>query len=178
MRISVNARSLGARTWRVIENQLVHRSSTRMSISGCGSARGQSVPFRADRIPLTPHTNTLGPYGPPRLPGRGSLQSGSSRRGSLNRPGSVTERPVVTAAQQASNNGAGTSGSPTCLQQILDELRQGREEQRKFRDDIKKMGHLITRLEEEYRKLNDQLKQQTDAAFSVETSGLKVNVIP
>ena len=63
----------------------------------------------------------------------------------------------MTAAQQASNNGAGTSGSSTCLQQILDELRQGREEQRKFQDDMKKMGHLITRLEEEYGKLNDQL---------------------
>ena len=147
--------------------------------------QGQSVPFRADRIPLTPRTNILGPYGPPRLPGGGALQSGrtnDSRRGSLNRSGAnanaLSERPVVTAAQQASNDGAHASGSPTCLQQILDELRQGREEQRKFRYDIKKMGHLIARLEEEYRKLNDQLKQQTDAAFTVETSGFKVNVIP
>ena len=79
-------------------------------------------------------------------------------------------------AQQAANDGANGSGSSAYQQQILDELRQGREEQRKFRENIKKMGHLITRLEEEYRKLNNQLKQQTDAAFTVQTSSLKVSV--
>ena len=156
-----------------------------MSVARGHSVPGQSVPYRAERIPLTPRTNTLGPYGPQRLPGGGALQSGranDSRRGPLNRSGatnpSVHERAVNSRAQQAANEGANGSGSPAaaCQQQILDELRQGREEQRKFREDIKKMGHLITRLEEEYRKLNDQLKQQTDAAFTVETSGLKVSI--
>ena len=136
-------------------------SWSEMSMSG---ARGQSVPFRAERIPLSPRTNTLGPYGPQRLPGGGALplQSGrinNSRRGPLNRSGatnpSVFKRTVNSRAQQAANDDANGSGSPACQQQIIHELRQGREEQRKFWEDIKKMGHLITRLEEENRKLNE-----------------------
>ena len=143
----------------------------KMSTSGCVRP---SVPFRADRIPLTPRTNTLGPYGRPQLPvgGAGRTISNDSRRAM----DGIHERPIAT--RQESNTGGNASDSPTCLQQIMEELQQGREEQRKFRDDIKKMGHIITRLEEEYRKLNDQLKEQIDAAFTVETSGLKVSMMP
>jgi hypothetical protein len=71
---------------------------------------------------------------------------------------------------QSSGNGV---GSTVTLEQILDELRRETVEQRKYKDEIKKVGQMVAKLEE-YRKLNHQLKQQADAVFTVETSGYKV----
>ena len=48
---------------------------------------------------------------------------------------SIHKRTVINTAQQAANDGANGSGS------VCDELQQEREEQTKFREDIKKMGH-------------------------------------
>ena len=39
------------------------------------------------------------------------------------------------------------------------------------------MTQLLSRLEEEYKKLSDQLKQQEEVSFSIECSIYKVNLI-
>ena len=72
---------------------------------------------------------------------------------------------------QSSNGGGIAGGSRASLEQILDEVGRGREEQRKCRDEIRSVGQLMARLEVE---LSDQIKQQADADFTVETSGLTI----
>ena len=59
---------------------------------------------------------------------------------------------------------------------MLDEVSRGREEQRGITEDVRKVAQLVARLEEEYKKLNDQLKQQEDASFLVESSIYKVTL--
>ena len=93
-----------------------------------------------------------------RLPDIGNSRSGNNRR----------------QHQTSSNTDGNDLVSGPTLGEVLDEVRRGRDDQMKVRDDLKRMNQLIAKLEEEYRKLNEQLKQQTDAAFSVETSVYKV----
>ena len=134
------------------------------------SGRGRGVsgtPFRGSRLPLAPRTNN-GPYArpnsptrswPPSQPGNGRLpDTGNSRSGN------------DRLHHQTRTN----DGSDQVSGEILDEVRRGREDQTKIRDDLKRINQLIAKLEEEYRKLNEQFKQQTDASFSVDTSVYKV----
>lgn len=58
--------------------------------------------------------------------------------------------------------------------ELLQDVRRGREENRKMSEDIKKMGQMIVRLEDNYKKMRDDNKDQSEAAFSVETSVYKV----
>ena len=132
--------------------------------------RSVGTPFRGSRLPLAPRTNT-GPYArpngptrlPPSQPGNGRLpDTGNSRSGN--------DR---LHHQTRTNDGSDQVSGPT-LGEVLDEVRRGREDQTKIRDDLKRINQLIAKLEEEYRKLNEQFKQQTDASFSVDTSVYKV----
>ena len=59
-------------------------------------------------------------------------------------------------------------------QKLLDEMRWGREEQKGIREDLR-MSQLVTRLEENYQKLSDQIKQQEEVSFTIESSAYKVN---
>ena len=47
-------------------------------------------------------------------------------------------------------------------------------EQKRIRD-LRRMSQLVTRLEENYQKLSDQIKQQEEASFTIESSAYKVN---
>ena len=40
------------------------------------------------------------------------------------------------------------------LLKVLDEVRRGREEQKSIKEDLRKVTHLLSKLEEEYKKLN------------------------
>ena len=122
--------------------------------SGSGVLRTPS-----NRLPLVPR-NSSAPYvrPPPRNPS-------DSSHGNGHRPG----------------GGAGNSGRPKeslngdICQKLLDEMRWGREEQKGIREDLRRMSQLVTRLEENYQKLSDQITQQEEASFSIESSAYKVN---
>ena len=62
----------------------------------------------------------------------------------------------------------------TC-HRILDEIRQGRQEQRKIGEDVRKFGQMLGKLQEDYKRLNDQLKEQAESAFAIEKSTYKVS---
>ena len=156
--------------WDSGRTRLVLNSKILQIMSGRG--RGVSgTPFRGSRLPLAPRTNT-GPYArpngptrlPPSQPGNGRLpDTGNSRSGN--------DR--FHHQTRTNTDGSDQVSGPT-LGEILDEVRRGREDQTKIRDDLKRINQLIAKLEEEYRKLNEQFKQQTDASFSVDTSVYKV----
>ena len=149
-----------------------------------GGGRGHSVqagtPFRAERLPLAHRTNSLGPYGPGRPISRLPLQPGRIPDNHVNtqvirpRPNDAgTPDPSINSA---SRNAAGSeSRGPS--QEILDEVRRGRDDQKKLREEIKRNGQILTKLQEEYRKLNQQLRQQMDTAFTVESSAYKVGFV-
>ena len=113
-----------------------------------------SRPFSAERLPLTPRTNT-GPYVHPRLPGSGR----SNEVGRLRNPSAgVTTNQNGGASGGAPHGGAGghqgsgsgiaNRGSAVSVEQILDEVRRQTLEQRKCRDEVKVVSQLIARLEE------------------------------
>ena len=60
----------------------------------------------------------------------------------------------------SSNTDANDPVSGPTLGEVLDEVRRGRDDQMKVRDDLKLVNQLTAKLEGEYRKLNEQFKQQ------------------
>ena len=146
-----------------------------------GGGRGHSVQaFRAERVQLAHRTNSLGPYGPGRPISRLPHQPGRVTDNHVNsqvirpRPNDAgTPDPSINSASMTAAGG----GSRGPLEEILDEVRRGRDEQKKLREEIKKNGQILTKLQEEYRKLNEQLRQQMDTTFMVESSPYKVRKV-
>ena len=85
-----------------------------------------------------------------------------------NRQTSSTRNPNLQTLQPPST-------STEWYQQLLDEIRAGRLEQRKTREEVQKLGQILGKVREDYKKLNDRLKEQTDAAFNIESSLFKVH---
>lgn len=130
--------------------------------AGNRASLGVPPPSRPGRLPLTKR-NANTPYVRLRLPSDSSRSGGPN----VNRPCNSTS----TASGARSNEAQGTN---EICQKLLDEVRRGREEQRGIRD-VRKVAQLVAKLEE-YKKLNDQLKQQEDASFTVESSIYKVTL--
>ncbi len=63
------------------------------------------------------------------------------------------------------------------LVQLMDEIRRVREEQQKGRDGFKKVFGQLAKLDEEFWKLNDHVKKQSDTSFTVESSPYKVLIM-
>lgn len=61
--------------------------------------------------------------------------------------------------------------------ELIQEVRQGRMENKRIGEDVKKMSQIVARLEENYNKIRDNMKEQTEATFSIETSIYKVTII-
>ena len=61
------------------------------------------------------------------------------------------------------------------MEMIMNEVRAGRQEQRKTSDDIKKIGISIRKLCEDYERLKKELKEQADVAFTIESSAYKAS---
>ena len=75
------------------------------------------------------------------------------------------------------NGGLGRQNEPLSgdiCQKIFDEVRWGREEQNGIRQDIRRLCQVVARLEENFQKLSDQIKQQEEASFCIESSTYKV----
>ena len=186
---------------RFCEAEMASISCTdRPSTSGIGNgtqSTGVPTPFHAGRLPLTPQ-NTNTPYRRPMpvehrglsgrmgcsIPGSGTTSEHGSGSGATSGHGSGSG---ATSGHGSNIPGSGgTSGRVSTrpsdvqgqgtlqiCQQLLDEVRRGREEQ-KVMDDLKRMAQHIGKLEKEYKKLNAQLKEQADATFTVESSAYKV----
>ena len=151
-----------------------------------GGGRGHSVQantsFRADRPPLAHRSNTLGPYSPGRSISRLPLQPGRLPGYHVNtqvdrpRPNDAGTHDPSINSMSRTGNAAGVE-SRGHLQELLDEVRRGRDDQRKLREEVKRNGQILTKLQEEYRKLNEQLRQQMDTTFTVESSAYKVGFV-
>ena len=112
-----------------------------------------SRPFSAERLPLTPVTNT-GPYVRLRLPGSGrSNEVGRLRNPSAgvttNQNGGGNGGALHGGAgrHQGSESGIAKRGSAVSVEQIPDEVRRQTLQQRKRTDEVKVVSQPIARLE-------------------------------
>lgn len=62
----------------------------------------------------------------------------------------------------------------TC-HQMLNELRRGLDEQRKVRDDVRRNGQMVVKVEESVKELREVLKDHTEQSFTIESSSYKVS---
>lgn len=61
------------------------------------------------------------------------------------------------------------------LDHILNELRRGLDEQRKVKEDVRRIGLVVGKVEESIRELSALLKQHTEQSFTIESSTFKVS---
>ncbi len=127
--------------------------------------------FRSSQLPNLPPRST--PYRrpqpgnagrPPQVPAGRAGQSNTTLGPGHCRPGSA-------------NQNQPPEESMPILVQLLDEIRRVREEQQKGRDGFKKVFGQLAKLDEEFRKLNDHVKKQSDTSFTVESSPYKVLIM-
>lgn len=61
--------------------------------------------------------------------------------------------------------------------QLLSELRRGLDEQKKVKEDVRRVGLAMNCIEESVRHLGEELKQHTEQSFSIEGSQYKVGTM-
>lgn len=95
----------------------------------------------------------------------GFTTSGLPRQQHSNTPYNNGRHPAVT------NEGRGIL---EMCHQLLGEIRRGLDEQRKVKEDVRRVGLATNRLEDAIRQLGDTIKENAEQSFSVETSIYKV----
>lgn len=126
--------------------------------------RGRGLPaappaFSASRMPLAPASHQ-----PP------STQLGATQM-QQSTTNQTAQLPYSRPLQDVVPN---TDRVLEMFREVLQEVRRGREESKIMGSDIMKMGQLINKLEENYTLLRDEMKEQSESSFSVETSMYKV----
>ena len=102
---------------------------------------------------------------------------GSSNRG--RRPPGLASTPlppnsrVTNAPYQRPSSGAAQSER---LDVLLNEIRRGLEEQKKVKEDVRRIGLAMNRLEDRIKHLGDQFKLHSEQSFSVDNSQYKVKL--
>ena len=59
-------------------------------------------------------------------------------------------------------------------QKTLDEIRCGTEEQKRMKEEIRRLSNVVSKLEEGLKSLNDELKQMMETSFTIDNSQYKV----
>ena len=87
---------------------------------------------------------------------RHSLGAGPNQQQGRHSSVTPNTRPVSSSGTRAVSNSNTTrpvqSPRPVSLQQILDEVRRGLEEQRKVKEDVRRMGLEVQKIADEYKK--------------------------
>ena len=69
-----------------------------------------------------------------------------------------------------------TQGQQIELETILVEIRRNLEEQKKVKEDVRRIGMVMNRLEERVKLIDETLKEHSESSFTIETSQYKVRI--
>lgn len=148
------------------------RSPTVNHITGAGSIQPQSVDSQRPNPPTVNHNS--GSLRPPSVASQRPIPpTVNHSTGSIRPPSVNSQRPTHDGVNNMHLNSEGRNTVQMC-HQILEEMRHGLDEQRQIKADLRKIGTIVGKLEDNVRFLSDELKHHTDQSFAIENSSFKV----
>lgn len=132
--------------------------------------RGLPPPRGRGLIPRSPTME--GPFSASRLPNMHPRPLHQQQS-----PYSRPQNPISSGHSMTTPSASDSASVIEMYRELIQEVRQGRMENKRIGEDVKKMSQIVARLEENYNKIRDNMKEQTEATFSIETSIYKVTII-